>query len=198
VREKMNRISAGINRILARIFAVQPRQHQMHIGPNRVVIEVRRAKRDPNTRLAIRDEFGNIIYNDQLEIYENHNVTNNTGLEAAKDRLFNTATTQTVAKYIALSESAGAPNATHTVLAAEITLSGLPRAEATYSVAGCGTGQCILSKAFTATASIAAVQLMGLFDTSSAGDMYFEATFTPVALESDDQLTAKWDKITLS
>jgi len=167
-------------------------------GPNHVRIEVRRAKRDPNTRLAIRGPNNEILYEEELEIYENHNVTNNTGLEAAKDRLFNTATTQTVAKYIALSESTGAPAATHTVLAAEITLSGLARAEGTYSVVDCGTGQCILSKTFTATATVAAAQLMGLFDAASAGDMYFEATFTPVALESDDQLTAKWDKIALS
>ena len=178
--------------------ARKSQQHQMHIGPNRVVLEVRRAKRDPKTRLALRDEDGNVIYNEEVEVYENHNVTNNTGLEAAKDRLFNTATAQTVAKYIALSESTGAPNATHTLLAAEITLSGLARAEGTYSVVDCSTGQCILSKTFTATATVAAAQLMALFDVASAGDMYFEATFTPVALESDDQLTAKWDKISLS
>jgi hypothetical protein len=167
-------------------------------GPNHVKLEVRRAKRDPVSRLAIRDAESRIIYEEELEIYENHNVTNNTGLEAAKDRLFNTATTQTVAKYIALSESVGAPNATHTLLDAEITLSGLARAEATYSVVDCSTGECILSKTFTATATVAAAQIMGLFDAASAGDMYFEATFTPVALESDDQLTAKWDKIALS
>jgi len=178
--------------------SIQPLQHAMHFGPNRVVLEVRRAKRDPITRLAKRDADGNVIFEDDLEIYENHNVTNNTGLLAAKSRLFEPATAQTVADYIALSESTGAPNATHTLITGEITLSGLARALATYSVAGCTDGQCILSKTFTATASIAAVQLMGLLDAASAGDLYFEATFTPVALESDDQLTAKWDKIALS
>lgn len=183
-----------LNRLLG---ATQPMAH-VGFGPNHVRLEVRRAKRDPESRLAIRDAEGRIVYEEELEIYENHNVTNTTGLLAAKDRLFNTATAQTVAKYIGLSESAGAPNATHTLLAAEITLSGLARAEATYSVAACADGECILSKTFTATATVAAAQLMGLFDASSAGDMYFEATFTPVALESDDQLTAKWDKITLS
>lgn len=174
---------------------------KMHIGPNKVEITVRRAKRDPVSRVALRDTEGNIIYEEELEVYQNHNVTNNTGLLAAKDRLFNGSTTQTVAQYIALSEDAGAPNATHTLLTGEITLSGLARAVATYSTAGCGDGECILSKTFTATASIAGVRLMGLFDVTGApptGDMYFEATFTPVALESDDQLTAKWDKITLS
>jgi len=166
-------------------------------GPNHIVVEVRRAKRDEYGN-SLHDEFGNVIYEEELEIYENFNVTNNTGLEAAKDRLFNSATEQTVADYLALSEDTGAPAATHTVLTGEITKSGLARALADYSVADCGTGECILSKKFTATASIAAVQKEALFDTSSAGDMYFEATFTAVALESDDQLTAKWDKIKMS
>lgn len=185
--------------ILGRILGVgNSLQPKMHIGPNRIVVTVRRAKRDPRTKETLRDSDGNPIYSNEVEVYENHNLTNNSGLLAAKSRLFEPATGQTVADYIALSESTGAPNATHTLLTAEITLSGLARALATYSVAGCTDGQCILSKTFTATESIAAVQIMGLFDASSAGDMYFEATFTPVALESDDQLTAKWDKIAIS
>ena len=171
---------------------------KMTFGPNHVMAEIRRAKRDPVTRLALRDENGNVIYDDRLEVHESFNITCDAGLEAAKDRLFNTATTQTVAKYIALSESTHSPVAADTELDAEITKSGLARAEATYSVVGCGTGECILSKTFTATATVAAAQLMGLFDASSTGDLYFEATITPAALESDDQLTAKWDKIAMA
>lgn len=185
-------------------FGKKPPLAKMGFGPNHIKVEVRRAKRDPITRLAIRDENGNIVYEEDLEIYENHNVTCINGFLNAKDRLFNPATTAPIADYIALSESAVAPSSAHTIMAglttAEITLSGLAKAVAAYSVAGCSSYECILSKTFTATQSIAAVQLMGLFDATGAntGNLYFEATFTPVALESDDQLTAKWDKITLS
>jgi len=171
---------------------------RMGFGPNRVVVEVRRAIRDPVTKLSVKDEAGKVIYSPELEVQENHNITTYMGLEAAKDRLFNSATAQTVAYYIALSESNDTPAVGDTQVADEITLSGLARATATYSVAGCTTGECILSNAFTATASIAGVCLMGLLDAASTGDLYFYATFTSVALESDDQLTAKWDKIALT
>lgn len=182
------------------IFGREPKAEgpmgQLGFGPNRVVVEVRRAKRDPITRKCLLDEDGNVLYEEELEVYESHNVTCNTGLEAAKDRLFNTATAQTVAKYIAVSESSATPAAADTDLDAEITQNGLARAAADYTSGG--TGVCDLSNTFTATGSFSTVQLMGLFDVASAGDMYFEATFTAVALESGDQLTAKWDPITLS
>lgn len=184
---------------------------RLGFGPNRVVVEVARAKR---TDEPMRDEFGeiyrnekgeiiyeclrdadgNILYHDEIEVLENKNLTCNAGLEAAKAHLFSTA--GDIAKYIALSENAGAPSATHTQLAGEITENGLERAAAAYS--GDGTGVCDLSKTFTASGSFSDVQLMGLFDAASNGNMYFEATFTGVALESGDQLTAKWDPITLS
>ena len=167
---------------------------KLGFGPNSVVVEVRRAKRDPITRECLFDTEGNVLYEEEIEVLGNKNLTCNAGLEAAKAHLFSTA--GNTAKYIALSEDAGAPNATHTVLAAEITENGLSRALATYS--GDGTGVCDLSKTFTASGSFSTVQLMGLFDAASAGNMYFEATFTAVALESGDQLTAKWDPITLS
>ena len=175
-----------------------PEVHKIGFGPNRITIEVRRAKRDPVTNLSLKDEDGNVIYHEETEFQENWNVTCDAGLEAAKDRLFNSATSETVAYYIALSESNDTPAAGDTEVADEITLSGLARAAAVYGVGGCSTGECILSKTFTATESIAGVQLMGLLDAASTGDLYFYATFTTVALESDDQLTAKWDKITLS
>jgi hypothetical protein len=192
-------IVESLENFLGRIVStVSPQpMAQMGFGPNRVVVEVRRALRD-DSGIVLRDVDGNVLYSDEVEIYENHNVTCNAGLDAAKDRLFNPATSETVAKYIALSESNDAPSAAHTVMADEITQSGLERAAATYSTSGCSTGECILSNDFTATGSFSSVQLMALFDASSAGDMYFEATITSVALESGDQLTAKWDKITLS
>lgn len=167
---------------------------KLGFGPNAVVVEVRRAKRNPETRECLFGEDGNILYHEEVEVLTNRNLTCNAGLEAAKAHLFSTA--GTIAKYIALSESTTAPSASATTLPGEITQNGLTRSAATYS--GDGTGVCDLSKTFTATGSFSAVQLMGLFDASSAGNMYFEATFTAVALESGDQLTAKWDPITLS
>lgn len=164
-------------------------------GPNHIIVEVQRAIRDEEGK-CLRDFEGKVVYHDALEIYENWNVTCTAGLNAAKDRLFNSATAQTVANYIALSESNDTPAAAHTVIADEITVSGLSRATAAYTAGGAGV--CDLSKTFTATGSLSTVQLMGLFDASSAGDLYFEATFTSVALESGDTLTAKWDTITLS
>lgn len=173
-------------------------QHKIGFGPNHITVEVRRAKRDPETGLALKDAVGNVLYHEELEIFENHNVTCNAGLDAAKNRLFDSATTQTTAHYIALSESNDVPDAAHTLIADEITINGLARAAGTYDISGCSTGECIVQNTFTAGASFSTVQLMGLLDAATTGDLYFEATFTAVALESDDQLTAKWDKITLS
>ena len=173
----------------------KPKGHIMGFGPNRVTVEVRRALRDDFGK-CLRSPDGDVIYSEEIELYKNHNVTCNAGLEAAKDRLFNTATSETVAKYIVLSESNDVPAAAHTLVADEITVNGLERAAADYTSGG--TGVCVLDKTFTATGSFSNVQLMGLLDAASTGDLYFEATFTSVALESGDQLTAKWDTITLS
>lgn len=185
---------------LAGFARQEPEEPMAKVGleAKNITIEVRRALRDPVTRECLRDADGNVLYSEEVEIIKNHNLTCNAGLDAAKDRLFNSATAETVAYYIALSESNDVPDATHTTLADEITQSGLARAGATYGVTGCSTGECILSNQFTATGSFSTVRLMALFDAAAAGDMYFEATFTSVALESGDQLTAKWDKITLS
>jgi len=182
-------------------------------GPNRVVFEIRRAMRDiggkplmENGAIArhpksgevlwepLRDENGDILYHDEVEILESYNLTCNAGLEAAKAHLFNAA--GAVAKYICVSSSTSTPLATWTTIPAEITTGGLARALATY--AGDGTGVCSLSKTFTASATHTDVQLMGLLDAASTGNLYFAATITAATLISGDQLTAKWDPITLS
>lgn len=189
----------------------------MGFGPNGVRFTIRRAMRDiggvplmeggciarhPHTGEILweplRDERGNILYHDELEITESTNVTCNAGLEAAKSRLFESATTETVAKYIALSSSSSSPVNTWTEIPAEITTGGLERAVATY--AGNGTGVCKLTHQFTASATHTDVQLMGLLDNviNGSDDLYFAATITPATLISGDQLTAEWDPITLS
>lgn len=186
----------SLSQLLERFgISKSPAGHNIGFGPNRITVEVRRALRDPEGK-CLRDLDGNIVYSEDLEIQRNHNVTCNAGLDAAVDRLFNSATTETVANYIALSESNDTPDAAHTLIADEITQSGLARATAAWSSGA--TGVCVLSKTFTATGTFSTVRLMGLLDAASTGDLYFEATFTSVALESGDQLTAKWDTITLS
>ncbi len=185
----------------------------MGFGPNRIVFEIRRAKRGDVPLLdeqgqieydktgnmlfeALRDENGNILYYDETEILESNNLSCNAGLEAAKDRLFNSGTSETTAHFIALSCSTDTPLATWTEIPAEITTGGLARAAATYNSGG--TGICDLSKAFTASATHTDVQLIGLLNAAAAGDLYFAGTITPATLISGDQLTAKWDPITLS
>ena len=133
-----------------------------------------------------------------MEIYKNHNITVTTALRGAKDRLINSATAAGLTNFIVLSEGTGAMAATDTIIEAEITLSGLARATAAYSVAACAAGECILSKTFIATANVAAVVKMGLLDAAAAGNLYFEATIVSASLVTDDQLSALWSKITLS
>jgi len=57
---------------------------------------------------------------------------------------------------------------------------------------------CKVTHQFTASATHTDVQLMGLLDAASTGNLYFAATITPATLISGDQLTAEWDPITLS
>jgi len=142
----------------------------------------------------LRDENGDILYHDEVERSEAPNVTCDAGLEAAKVHLFSTA--GDIAKYIALSCNSGSPAAGWTSIPEEITTGGLERAAGTYS--GDGTGVCKLEHQFTASATHIDVQLMGLLDAVAAGNLYFAATITPATLISGDQLTAKWDPITLS
>ena len=185
----------------------------MGFGPNRVVFEIRRAKRDiggvplmeggciarhPKTGEVLwepmRDEKGDILYHDEIERFEAPNLTCDAGLEAAKAHLFNTA--GNVAKYIALSDDMASPASGWTSIPNEITTGGLARAAGTY--AGDGTGVCKVTHTFTASATHIDVQLMWLLDAASSGNLYFAATITTATLISGDQLTAEWDPITLS
>jgi hypothetical protein len=172
---------------------------KMGLGPNYVAFDIRRAKWiDKENNIPMLDAEGKVMYEDEVEHHENHNLTCYTAWSGAKDRLFNSATAAAVANYIALSESTSAPASTDTLLQTEITLSGLARATAAYYTTACGTGECILYKVFTATANVTAVVKMGLLDASSAGNLYFEATIASAGLVTNDTLTCSWNKITVS
>lgn len=172
---------------------------EMGFGPNFVSVDIRRARWiDKERGIPLTDPDGNILYEEKVEHQENHNLTCYTAWSGAKDRLFNTATANGVAKYIALTADAGAPSSTDTLLASEITLSGFARAAAAYYTTACGTGECILQSVFTATANSSAIVKMGLLDAASAGNLYFEATIVSATLVTGDTLTAQWNKITVS
>jgi len=83
----------------------------------------------------------------------------------------------TRARYMALTENAGAANATDTVLTGEITTGGCGRALATYAHTG-GAATYTMTKSFSVTASFPAIHKGALFSASTltaAGIMVFEA-----------------------
>jgi hypothetical protein len=122
-----------------------------------------------------------------------------------------------VAQYIALSNCTGTPaagdtsattgasgtginwgtaNATDAAAATsrgEYTALGLARALATYAHTGSATNY-TMTKQFTASSTITAVQACGLFNNSSqgAGTLFVENTFTATSLATNDQLTITW------
>jgi hypothetical protein len=83
----------------------------------------------------------------------------------------------TRARYMALTENAGAPAATDTVLTGEITTGGCSRALATYAHTG-GTATYTEQKTFSVTASFPAIHKGAMFTASNstaAGILFYEA-----------------------
>ena len=101
------------------------------------------------------------------------------------------------AKYISLSNSSQAPDASWTVIPDEITTGGLERAEATCTRNGVGNWTCEYT--FTASQSFTNVQLTGLNwnGTAGANTLVAAAQFSPVNLDAGDNLKVKWT-ITIS
>jgi hypothetical protein len=188
----------GLSKLMDKAPAEKP-MGEMSFGPNFVSWDVRRARWiDKERGIPLTDSDGNVLYEEKTEHYENHNLTCYTAWSGTKDRMFNSATTVAVANYIVLSADGGAPASTDTLVASEITQSGLARATAAYYTTACGTGECILQKVFTATANVTGVVKMGLLDAAAAGNLYFEATIVSCTLVTNDTLTAQWNKITVS
>ena len=129
------------------------------------------------------------VYKNGKLVAETHNLLTNIGKEFVEDQLTNPSTNAT--KYISLSSVASDCSASATVLANEITTSGLARAEGT--VTDSGTGNFTVEKTFVATGSVSDVQVAGLNWYSSGDDNLFAcATFTSVNLEANDELTIRW------
>jgi hypothetical protein len=95
------------------------------------------------------------------------------------------------AKWMAITENAGAANAADTSLTGEITTGGCGRALATYAHTG-GTNTYTLTKAFSVTGTFPAVHKMGLFchSTASTGPIIFETVLNADAsVVNGDTLT---------
>jgi len=148
----------------------------------------------PNQTTIVKKEFPKYkaivqVYKNGKLVAETHNLLTNIGKEFVEDQLTNPSTNAT--KYISLSSVASDCSASATVLANEITTSGLARAEGT--VTDSGTGNFTVEKTFVATGSVSDVQVAGLNWYSSGDDNLFAcATFTSVNLEANDELTIRW------
>jgi len=104
------------------------------------------------------------------------------------------------ARYMGLTENAGAAAAGDTVLTGEITTGGAARALATYAHTA-STATLTLVKAFSITASFPAIHKMGLFsasNTTAAGVLIFESVLNADAnVVNGDTLTIT-DTVTIS
>lgn len=160
-----------------------------------VKIAVRKWIPDPNGQeIAPNGERG---YYGDWEIQETHNLLTNDGRDFLHQQGYFTSGLGTNgANYIALSSDGTSPSASDTSLTGEISSGGLARSQGSVSH-NSGETTTTIQKTFTATASHSDVQKSGLFTASSGGTMVHEATFSPVNLESNDQLQVTWT-ITLS
>ena len=99
------------------------------------------------------------------------------------------------ARYMALTENAGAASAASTVLTGEITTGGCGRALATYAHTG-GTGTLTQIKTFSVSASFPAIHKIGLFTASNptaAGVLVYEVVLNADAnVISGDSLQVTW------
>lgn len=156
------------------------------------------------------------VTRDGNEIYrhEDHNLITTVGKDFISAQLGSTTPGTNGANYIGLSTNTKAPSVLDTCISttdggstsAEITSGGLARSQGAYAHTA-GTNTYTITEPFTASATHTNVQKAGLFsanvggaDTCAGGDdgtMMAENTFTPVTLNSGDQLTITWT-ITLS
>lgn len=107
------------------------------------------------------------------------------------------ATGAASAQYIALTNTAITIAHGDTTLSGEITTNGLGRAIAAYGSYTApaslnASASYILSKTFTCATAPQACQAAGLFNASSAGSLFVEATFTQVSLQIGDSININW------
>jgi hypothetical protein len=135
------------------------------------------------------------IWNSIVICKRAHNLLTNAGRDQIHSQVWVepvAANTERGAGYIALSENAGGAAVGHTSVAGEITTNGLARADATGNTHTPGTNTTTIQQTFTATGAFTAVQLSGLLDAASGGNLINENTFTSTALAINDQLQVTW------
>jgi hypothetical protein len=154
-------------------------------------------------RVGASDGFGvpKIVVN--VYVYKNgelvavaHNLITNGGIGLFDEALHGSDNAPAKARFIALSTDGTSPSYTDSTCPSEITSGGLQRAEGTVSVtSGPANGDetVRVSKTFTASSSFSNVQKACMFTDLTAGTLYAVATFSPVNLQPNDQLTINWD-----
>ena len=155
----------------------------------------------PVTGLTTAPVIGRIISNTTsvATIDQWSTATDSVGTTPAATNAFIIVPGGPPARYMALTENAGAANAADTVLTGEITTGGCGRALATYAHT-LGAATYTLQKAFSVTASFPAIHKMGIFPTLTAsnGILVFESVLNADAnVVNGDTLTVT-DTITVS
>jgi hypothetical protein len=133
--------------------------------------------------VVARHKDGTVFYDQWF-----HNLRTNAGINWQYNQM--AGTTAAVCTYFALSNDSGAPAATDTAVASEITTNGLARVNATAAHTSNATSY-TLSYTFTATGTQSA-QKIGVLNASSGGTLCFENTFTQVSMVSGDTLAVTY------
>ena len=161
---------------------------------------------DLSDTITVSDQFSQgLKLNVNVYVYKNgelvamaHNIITNAGVGLFDEALHGPAASSAAAnaRFIGLTTDSTAPAYTDTTCPSEITSGGLARAEGAVTVtAGPANGDetVRVSKTFTATTSFTNVQKACLFTAASGGTLFAIATFSPVNLAANDQLTINWD-----
>lgn len=111
------------------------------------------------------------------------NLIVNSGLNRAKDRLFNPATVATVFGNVAIGTGAVAETPVDVALGTEAA-----RAAVAYTAGG--TGVCTVDHTFPAGVGTGAITEVGLFDDPAAGNMFNRKTFPAINKTAGDALKA--------
>ena len=157
----------------------------------------------PVTGITTPPVIGRIISNTTsvatIDKWSNPDSTDTTGTTPAATNAFIILPGGPPARFMALTENAGAANAADTVLTGEITTGGCGRAVTTYAHT-LATGTYTLQRVFSVTASFPAIHKIGIFNTSTAstGSLVFESVLNADAnVVNLDSLTVT-DTVTVS
>lgn len=153
-------------------------------GASAVAARASRAGRE--RPMAVMAEWDLVLVGPAGEVRERRHFKNlivNAGLEQAKDRLFNPATTAEPFGYVAIGTGATLETADDEELDGEAA-----RDEVDYTAGG--TGVCTVDHTFPAGVGTGAITEVALFDDDTAGNMFNRKTFPAINKTADDALKA--------